>query len=165
MRIGLGVQDIQGLSLSTAVGLQTASGSITAASNASPIQITSAGHGLATGAVVILENVGGNTNANGAWVITVVDANNFTLNGSSGNAAYTSGGDWRQIPAGAQFVEISCEGANVRYRDDGTDPTSTLGSLIKSSDPPKIYRGNLQKIKFIGESGTPNLTINFFKII
>lgn len=72
----------------------TGSVAITAATNASPIQITSAAHGLATGASITLTGVGGNTAANGSWSITVVDANNFTLNGSTGNGAYTSGGTY-----------------------------------------------------------------------
>ncbi len=69
-------------------------GLITAASNATPIVITSAAHGLATGNTVKVEGVGGNSDANDTWIITVVDANNFSLDGSSGNAAYTGGGDW-----------------------------------------------------------------------
>lgn len=65
---------------------------ITGATNASPIQITAPSHNLATGRSVVITGVGGNTAANGTWVITKVDANNFTLNGSTGNGAYTSGG-------------------------------------------------------------------------
>ena len=86
------------------------SGTITGATNASPIVIaTSAPHGLATGMQVVIGGVGGNTAANNvppgllngqttapnpSWVITVVDATHFSLNGSTGNAAYTSGGTW-----------------------------------------------------------------------
>lgn len=65
---------------------------ITAATNATPIQITTNTHGYATGDTVVIAGVGGNTAANGTWVVTVVDATNFTLNTSVGNAAYTSGG-------------------------------------------------------------------------
>ena len=65
---------------------------ITGATNASPIQITVANHGLGTGETVVVACVGGNTAANGTWVITVTGANTFTLNGSTGNGAYTSGG-------------------------------------------------------------------------
>ena len=65
---------------------------ITAASNASPIVLTIAGHGYATGDQVQVESVAGNTAANGLWFVTLVDANTFSLNGSAGNAAYTSGG-------------------------------------------------------------------------
>jgi len=65
---------------------------ITGATNASPIQITIANHGLGTGETVVVASVGGNTAANGTWVITVTGVNTFTLNGSTGNGAYTSGG-------------------------------------------------------------------------
>jgi hypothetical protein len=90
MRQGIG-RDSDG-SLDTVSQL---TGSITAASNASPIVITSAAHGLSTGTRVTVQSVGGNTNANNDWIITVVDVNNFSLNGSSGNSAYTSGGVWK----------------------------------------------------------------------
>jgi len=69
-------------------------GSITNATNASPIVITSAGHGLLTGQRVTITGVGGNTAANGTFTITKVDDNSFSLNGSTGNGAYTSGGTW-----------------------------------------------------------------------
>jgi hypothetical protein len=70
----------------------TAMKTITAASNASPISVTSTSHGYASGDIIYVSGVGGNTAANGIWQITVVDANTYTLTGSSGNGAYTSGG-------------------------------------------------------------------------
>lgn len=69
-------------------------GSITGATNASPIVITSASHGLNTGTRVTISGVGGNTAANGTFQITNVSANTFSLDGSTGNGAYTSGGSW-----------------------------------------------------------------------
>jgi hypothetical protein len=72
-------------------------GSITAATNANPCQITSTAHGLVTGSVVQITNVGGMTELNDhSFVITRVDANNFTLNGinSTNYGVYTSGGNW-----------------------------------------------------------------------
>jgi hypothetical protein len=65
---------------------------ITAASNATPIVVTSAAHGLSTGDPVTVASVGGNTAANGDFVVTRIDANSFSLDGSVGNGAYTSGG-------------------------------------------------------------------------
>ena len=59
-----------------------------------PIEITSTAHGLITGDLVEITGVSGNTNANGRWTVTRVDADKFTLNSSTGNAAYTSGGIW-----------------------------------------------------------------------
>lgn len=69
-------------------------GTITGASNATPIVITSTAHGLTTGSVVKITGVGGNTSANNTWTITVLTANTFSLNDSSGQAAYTGGGTW-----------------------------------------------------------------------
>ncbi len=74
------------------LGAHGSPASITAASNASPIKITVANHGFGSGETIVIAGVGGNTAANGTWAITLVDANNFTLNGSTGNGAYTSGG-------------------------------------------------------------------------
>jgi hypothetical protein len=65
---------------------------ITAASNATPIVITSNSHGFSNGQLVVVTGVGGNTNANGVWVIANVATNTFELQGSVGNGAYTSGG-------------------------------------------------------------------------
>lgn len=71
------------------------SGSVTGATNASPIVITSAAHPVVTGQSVKVASVGGNTAANGTFIATYVDANSFSLQGSTGNGAYTSGGTWR----------------------------------------------------------------------
>lgn len=70
------------------------SGTVTGATNASPIVITSASHGLTTGMKVTVASVGGNTSANGTWTITVVSSSTFSLDTSTGNGAYTSGGTW-----------------------------------------------------------------------
>jgi hypothetical protein len=67
------------------------------ATNATPIQIDATAHGLTTGQVCTISGVLGNTAANGTWTVTYVDANNFTLNGSSGTGTYTDGG---QVEAG-----------------------------------------------------------------
>ncbi len=66
---------------------------VTAATNATPIQITSASaHGLSTGNSVIIDGVLGNTAANGGFTVTVTGANTFTLDGSVGSGTYTGGG-------------------------------------------------------------------------
>lgn len=70
-------------------------GTITGATNASPIVITSASHGVSTGQAVTIAGVGGNTNANGNKVATAINANTFSLQGTTGNSAYTSGGSWK----------------------------------------------------------------------
>ena len=67
-------------------------GTITGASNAAPIVITVAAHGLQTGARATISGVLGNTAANSTFTVTRVDADTFSLDGSTGNGAYTSGG-------------------------------------------------------------------------
>ncbi len=71
-----------------------------AAGTGSVIQITytaiSTNPTLATGNIVSIANVGGTTEANGSWVITVTSATTFTLNGSLFANTYTSGGTIQQ---------------------------------------------------------------------
>lgn len=76
---------------------------ITAATNATPIAITTASpHRWSTGDQVVIANVAGNTAANSPlsvfdpklhpWTITVTGSSTFTIDGSVGSGAYTSGG-------------------------------------------------------------------------
>lgn len=66
--------------------------SVTGATNTAPILLTVVAHGYKTGDAIIVSGVGGNTAANGAWNITVIDDDTIRLEGSKGNAAFTSGG-------------------------------------------------------------------------
>lgn len=59
------------------------------------IRITASGHGLTTGNKVFIKNVGGTTEANGAWIVTVIDPNTIDLQGSTFTNAYISGGTVR----------------------------------------------------------------------
>ncbi len=66
---------------------------ITAASNASPIRITTGAPHLMTGTgtmTVNITGVTGNTAANGKWLINVIDSTHFDLVGSTGNGAFTT---------------------------------------------------------------------------
>ena len=51
---------------------------------------------LATGNIVNIQSVGGTTEADGSWVITVVSSTQFTLNGSVFINTYASGGTIQQ---------------------------------------------------------------------
>jgi hypothetical protein len=77
----------------------TASFTVNNATNASPIQITTtATNSLVTGQTVVISGVLGNTAANGTFVVTRIDGTNFTLNGTTGNGNYTSGGTGNGTP-------------------------------------------------------------------
>jgi len=56
------------------------------------VRLTAPGHGLATGDTLTVNNVGGTTEANGVWAVTVLDANTLDLVGSTYASAYTGGG-------------------------------------------------------------------------
>jgi len=88
------------------IGGNTLTGSITGATNANPCVITSPNHNLTNGAVVTITNVGGMTQLNGNnYTITVIDANDFSLNvDSSLFGTYTSGGSWSTISQTFSFV-------------------------------------------------------------
>lgn len=102
---------------------------ITAASNASPIVITSAAHGLSTGTRVTISGVGGNTAANDTFVVTVVSADTFSLDSSTGNGAYTSGGNWNVT--GLYSVTLTCSAVNGYEAGDTYDLLVT--GLISST--------------------------------
>lgn len=77
----------------TFTGGSSAAATITAATNASPVAITTtSAHNLSTGQYVQIQGVQGNAAANGVFQITVASTLSFTLNGSTGSGAYTSGG-------------------------------------------------------------------------
>lgn len=89
------------------------SGVVTGATNADPVVITSAAHGLVTGDVIILTGAQGNTAANVdnsiiAFPITKIDANSFSLDSIAGNAAWTSGGDFVKLPS----VNLNADATN-----------------------------------------------------
>ncbi len=98
------------------------SGSVNDASNTTPIVISSAGHGLSTGMKVKVASVTGNTGANGTWIITVVDANTFSLATSVGNGAFAGGGTWHTV--GLYSLDVAALAA------DGYEAGSTYFVLI-----------------------------------
>jgi hypothetical protein len=63
-----------------------------------PLEVTTgAAHGMLTGDEVDIFGVQGAVGANGSWIVTVIDATHYTLNGSSATAAYTTGGTSQSV--------------------------------------------------------------------
>lgn len=112
--------------------------SITAASNTNPITITtSTPHGLTNNQLVGIYNVGGNTNANGGWNVTVVSPTQFSLNGAVGNANYQANTGVVLIPGGVPISPTSgpagfFEGSSVlAVGNDGV--TSAIGNTLTAA--------------------------------
>lgn len=82
-------------------------GTVTGATAASPIVITSPNHKLESGAFVKTDVIGGVTGANGEFQITKIDADTFSLNGSTGTGSYTSGGIWAPLGFFKQTLNVT----------------------------------------------------------
>jgi hypothetical protein len=59
------------------------------------------------------------------------------------------------------FALIVAEGAPVRWRDDSTAPTATVGMPLAIGVPLQ-YDGDLSKIKFIEQSASAKLNISYY---
>ena len=87
-QVGLGVEQLY----------DSSTGTISNASNTSPITITTnSTAGLINGETVVISGVGGNTAANGTFTIANLTSNSFDLLGSTGSAPYVSGGQWTSL--------------------------------------------------------------------
>jgi hypothetical protein len=57
---------------------------------------------------------------------------------------------------------IVATGQNVRWRDDGTAPTATVGMLLKTTDAPFYYDGDLLAIRFIESAASGVLNVCYY---
>ena len=71
------------------------------------------------------------------------------------------------VPTGSQIAEICVSTNAIRYRDDGTAPTTTVGIPVapQSATLPTCfqYSGPLTAIQFIAVSGSPVVDVQFYK--
>lgn len=160
---------------------ESVSGTITGiAQPTNPTQITSVNHNLTTGAVILITDVVGMTQLNDFYfTITVVNANQFTLNGIDNTTygAYVSGGTWETvsqtfsftIPAPFLSREVSIGGVNtngspITINDDGNgniqlitpNPVVSVPAQNTSPAVPGMYNLNtsdpgLKNVVNIGE--------------
>lgn len=63
-------------------------------------------------------------------------------------------------PANAVYVSVGGSTGAVRYRDDGTAPTSNIGMRLPSGAAPFLLQGNLQKLQFIADAVPGNADVN-----
>jgi hypothetical protein len=99
-----------------AIAIAGAPITVTNATDSTPVTITTAApHGLVTGEDVTITGILGNAAANGSFVVTVQTATTFTLNGSVGSGAWTSGGTVTaaQLPPAALAPALNASTADV----------------------------------------------------
>jgi len=67
------------------------------------------------------------------------------------------------LPGGGEtFCVIQAEDQNVRWRDDGTNPTASVGMVLYADGGPMTYNGDLTTIKFIEETASAKLNISYY---
>lgn len=111
--------------------------SITGAANngSGKIRITSASHGLSTSDTVYITGVGGTTEANGIWNVTVVTSSTFDLIGSTYTHAYTSGGT---INKPAVVNTLTPTFAGSIDDPDKNDYITNVGLIIRQVSPSAV---------------------------
>jgi hypothetical protein len=109
-----------------------------------------------------------------ALAVVPVAAGPVTSGGyqSSGNGQYavaiaTNAVTTLTVPVGTAGAEICVETAGIRYTDDGSTPTSSVGIPVvpASSTLPTCFQyfGPLNKMKIIGISGSPTIDVSYYK--
>lgn len=66
------------------------------------------------------------------------------------------------IPAGATMAYIQAEAQAIRYRDDGTAPSGTVGMPI-ASGAAILYVGNLTAVRVIEQAASAKVNILFYR--
>lgn len=141
-------------------------GAITGATNATPIVVTSTGHGLATGDSVVVAGVGGNAAANGTWKITKINNNSFSLDGSVGSGNYTSGGTWQWCVSGVRVGNVTTQ--QLLGAIDRRDLITNGGASAVTADQyGKMLLFNLivgdGEVSLVNEDGTDNNNLTNIK--
>lgn len=102
---------------------RTSSVSTTTGNGVSPIVVTTTGaHGLKTDDYANITGVVGNTAANVTRRITRIDATSFSLNNTTGNGAYVSGGSVKDVfPSAVVTLDSTCDATVDRARVSNED--------------------------------------------
>lgn len=66
------------------------------------------------------------------------------------------------VPDKTRLAMIQPESQNVRWRDDGTNPTASVGMILVANDI-LVYSGVLSSIKFIEVTASAKLNITYYK--
>ena len=116
---------------------------ITVATNATPIVITSAGHGLRKGDMITVAGATGNTGANGDWFLSAVTTDTMTLVNLQGVNSVGNG----VYDADSGDVTIAYHGNLILHRDISQTDIGSGGAnadlRLVASDKIKLYTANI----------------------
>lgn len=66
------------------------------------------------------------------------------------------------VPDGTSLVAIQAETQPVRWRDDGTNPTTSVGMIIAAGDV-LWYTGKPKALKFIETAASAKLNVMYYR--
>lgn len=66
--------------------------------------------------------------------------------------------------ANAAWFSVFGSSGGIRYRDDGTAPTATVGLHIPAGLTPFLYQGDLHKVLFISSGGNAELNVEYIGV-
>jgi prepilin-type N-terminal cleavage/methylation domain-containing protein len=116
----------------------TAASTIAAASNSAPIVIRCGGaHNLTSGTRVMVFGALGNSAANSEYIVTVIDATQFSLDGSMGNGSYTGGGSWfaADEPGACLYLALKQNRRGISFDLDSSLSSAEVGTVTIRGKP------------------------------
>lgn len=87
------------------------------------------------------------------------------------SSAPTSGSTLTTIAAasstsgGPSMVLLQATGQHIRWTDDGTTPTATVGMLLYAGGDPYPFTGNLAQLQLIQVAATAVLNVSYYSAL
>lgn len=69
------------------------------------------------------------------------------------------------IPAGCSLILVTPQTQAVRWRDDGTNPTSTVGYPLAAGTELQYAAGQMSSLKFIEQAASSTLNVCYYGAI
>lgn len=66
------------------------------------------------------------------------------------------------VPVGTTMMLVMVEGQDVRWRDDGTAPTATVGMLVTVGQTLQYDAGQLAVLKFIEVAASAKCNLSYY---
>ena len=92
--------------------------------------------------------------------LTPLGVYQYSLSGTAVTVATMAGGS---IPAGAVYAIVTPETNAVRWRDDGTAPTASVGFPLAVAQNVTLSELQMGSVQFIAQTGTATVDIWFGK--
>lgn len=66
------------------------------------------------------------------------------------------------IPDGTVRIVVHAETQNVRWRDDGTDPTASIGMILTTTGELSYNSASLPRLKFIETAASAKINVTYY---